>query len=124
MSGWVDWNLILDQLGGPNYVNGSVDAPIITNAAAKEIYKQPLFYVIGQFSRFLPEGSVRIDVTTTNSMIKTIGFRRPDGHIVLVNYNRYILPIQLTVTDGARKVVISIPPSTVQSVVYRSLNLY
>lgn len=101
-----------------------VDAPIITNATAQEIYKQPLFYVIGHFSRFIPENSVRIDVTTTNGMIKTIGFRRPDGNIVLVNYNQYILPIELTVVDGSRKFVLTIPPSTVQTVVYRSLNLY
>lgn len=29
LNGWIDWNLILDEQGGPNYVQNFVDAPII-----------------------------------------------------------------------------------------------
>lgn len=114
---------MLDPSGGPNYVNNNVDAPIISNATAGEIYKQPMFYAIGHFSRFITEDSVRIDVSSTNQMIETVGFRRPDGHVVLVLYNQYVLPIDLVVIDGNRKVVLTIEPSTVKSVVYRSLEV-
>lgn len=116
----MEWNLVLDPTGGPNYVKNFVDAPIITNAPAGEIYKQPMFYILGHFSRFIPEYSVRIDSHTTNRMIKTIAFRRPDGKTVLVLYNQYILPIEITVVDGLEQFVLTIPPTTVQSVVYQS----
>ncbi|CAG2120816.1 unnamed protein product, partial [Medioppia subpectinata] len=55
--GWVDWNLALDTRGGPNWVNNFVDAPIIVNATAREYYKQPSFYSIAHFSKFLPPGA-------------------------------------------------------------------
>lgn len=31
VNGWIDWNLMLDQNGGPNYATNHVDAPIIVN---------------------------------------------------------------------------------------------
>lgn len=49
MSGWVDWNLALDQGGGPNWAKNFVDSPIIVNADDDEFYKQPMFYHIGHF---------------------------------------------------------------------------
>lgn len=70
VSGWIDWNLILDTNGGPNYYNGFADAPIIVNITSGEIFKQPTFYAIGHFSRFITEGSVRIDVSSSNGMLK------------------------------------------------------
>lgn len=124
VNAWIDWNLILDLTGGPNYVNNTVEAAIITNADNGEIYKQPIFYAIGQFSRFLTEGSVRIDVNTSNEMVKALGFRRPDGHVVLIFYNQYILPIELIIIADKRKLNLSIASSSIQTVVYRSLNAY
>lgn len=122
VSGWVDRNLILDSTGGPNYVHNYVDSPIITNATSGEIYKQPMFYAIGHFSRFITEGSVRIEVKTSNSMIRTVGFKRPDGNVVLVLFNHFFLPIELIVLDGYRTILLKIPAQTIQSVVYRSIN--
>lgn len=115
---------MLNTIGGPNYAKNYVDAPIITNSTSGEIYKQPMFYAIGHFSRFITEGSVRIDVKTTNEMVKTVGFRRTDGNIVLILFNQNMLPIDLTVVDDKREVVLTIPASTLQTVVYRSLSLY
>jgi len=58
--GWVDWNLALDLNGGPNWAKNFVDSPIIVNATSGEFYKQPLFYALGHFSKFLPVNSFRI----------------------------------------------------------------
>lgn len=32
---WIDWNMILDERGGPNYVNNFVDSPIVVNASSE-----------------------------------------------------------------------------------------
>ena len=85
VAGWVDWNLVLDEFGGPGYINNFVDAAII--AAGDEIYKQPSFYGMGHFSRFIPEGSIRIKAKSSSKFIKTVGFLRPDGYTVIVLYN-------------------------------------
>jgi len=57
VNGWIDWNLILDSIGGPNYARNFVDAPVILSEDGSEIYKQPIFYVLGHFSRFILPGS-------------------------------------------------------------------
>lgn len=62
VTGWTDWNLALDLNGGPNWAKNFVDGPIIVNATASEFYKQPMFYIMGHFSKFIPEDSVRIDL--------------------------------------------------------------
>jgi len=44
VSGWTDWNLALDEQGGPNWANNFVDSPIIVSRVTDEFYKQPMFY--------------------------------------------------------------------------------
>src|SRR4051812_42353526 len=61
--GWTDWNLALDQQGGPNRILNFVDAAIIVNSTgnSEEYYQQPMYFHLGHFSRFVLPGSVRID---------------------------------------------------------------
>lgn len=47
--GWTDWNLALDQTGGPNWVKNFVDSPVIVDAKRDVFYKQPTFYSMAHF---------------------------------------------------------------------------
>lgn len=85
VNAWIDWNLVLDESGGPNYANNYVDAAIV--AVGHELYKQPIFYGQGHFSRFVLEGSVRIKSKSSNKYVKSTSFLRPDGYTVIVLYN-------------------------------------
>jgi glucosylceramidase len=85
VSAWVDWNLVLDEEGGPNYVKNTVDAAMILKGT--EIYKQPIFYALGHFSRFVLPGSVRIKSKPSNRYVKAVSFLRPDGYTVVILYN-------------------------------------
>lgn len=93
MNGWLDWNLVLDERGGPNYVHNYVDSAVIVNTTSHaEFYKQPIFYAIGHFSKFVPEQSVRIETRTNETneslaQLNVVGFRRPDGSVALILYN-------------------------------------
>lgn len=84
-AGWIDWNLVLDEDGGPNYAENYVDAPIIVNKT--EIYKQPMFYALGHFSRFILAESVRIGGKSSHKSVKSLAFLRPDGYTTVVLYN-------------------------------------
>lgn len=101
-AGWIDWNLALDTEGGPNWVDNFVDAAIIVNASAKEYYRQPSYYALAHFSKFLHEGTHRVGnkVTTedrASNLITSDGaapkspqvatFVRPDGATVLIVLN-------------------------------------
>ncbi|XP_063173274.1 lysosomal acid glucosylceramidase-like [Candoia aspera] len=103
VTGWIDWNLALDMEGGPNWVNNFVDSPIIVNPLKDEFYKQPMFYHIGHFSKFIPEGSVRVALTssffTDTFLLKSAAFLRPDGIAVVVVLNKSFLGVTLTILD-------------------------
>ena len=111
-NGWIDWNLVLDENGGPNYVDNTVDAPMVVNMTSRrfvnkviwhlkdhvfdisdtnELLKQPMFYTMGHFSKFVPEGSIRIEVERSNVNVDTIAFLRPDGTVAIIIFNRFVL---------------------------------
>ncbi|XP_065210514.1 lysosomal acid glucosylceramidase-like [Planococcus citri] len=90
-SGFVDWNLALDLEGGPNYLNNYHDAAITVDSKNDVFYKQPMYYVIGHFSKFIAPDSVRVYLepfNTTFTGISAIAAQRPDNAIVIVAYNR------------------------------------
>ncbi|KAL0125250.1 hypothetical protein PUN28_004409 [Cardiocondyla obscurior] len=88
VSSWVDWNIALNTDGGPNWIGNNVDSTIIVNSTADEFYKQPMFYSIGHFSKYVPPSSVRIGTVSENiEGIENIAFSTPDGGIALVILN-------------------------------------
>nr|XP_025970929.1 glucosylceramidase-like [Dromaius novaehollandiae] len=73
VTGWTDWNLALDLQGGPNWSKNYVDSPIIVDGSKDIFYKQPMFYHLGHFSKFIPEGSRRFLASTQNVWICSKG---------------------------------------------------
>jgi len=53
---WIDWNLILDENGGPNHVGNYCSAPIIVDTNTQEVLYQSSYYYLGHFSRFIKRG--------------------------------------------------------------------
>lgn len=98
--GYIDWNLMLDHQGGPNYANNQIDAPIILSEDRKQMYKQPMFYVMAHFSKFIPSGSVRIDATiNVNSTANALAFLRPDNKITIIIHNNGTEAVDLMIHD-------------------------
>jgi glucosylceramidase len=64
---WIDWNLILDELGGPNHAGNFCSAPIIVDTKSQEILYQSSYYYMGHFSRFLKPGDQIVDSDSTNN---------------------------------------------------------
>jgi len=56
LEGWVDWNLVLDQRGGPNHVHNYCGAPVMVDLESGFIYYTPIHYVMTQFSRTIRPG--------------------------------------------------------------------
>lgn len=140
VNSWIDWNLVLDESGGPNYTNNTVDAPIIVNIgnyilqistpknqiyqpcvlhfpATKEIYKQPIFYAIGHFSKFIAANAVRIDVKSSNREVLAIGFVK-ESETTLVLYNQSKQTAELTIVDGDKTIHLNVPAKSIHSIVY------
>ena len=90
--GWTDWNIVLDLAGGPSWANKGIDAPILVDReGGEEWYKQPMYYILGHFSKYVPAGSVRLIPTMkrTNGMVEMVSFVTPDRkQVVVVLQNR------------------------------------
>jgi glucosylceramidase len=87
-SAWCDWNILLDQAGGPNHVGNYCSAPIMATEDGLEIDFQPSYWYIGHFSRFILPGSIRIASTRFTDQLECTAFLRPDGQKALVVLNR------------------------------------
>lgn len=117
-TGWIDWNLALDTMGGPNWAHNYVDAPIIVNVTSKEFYQQPMYYALAHFSKFLPRGSRRIESEPARKL-DTIAFLRPDNAIVLVILNRRSSLRTYTVVDEQLgNLNYSIPGNSIQTYIW------
>jgi glucosylceramidase len=60
MEGWIDWNVVLDQDGGPNHVGNFCGAPIMIDVESGQIYYTPIYYVLAQFSRTIRPGDTAV----------------------------------------------------------------
>ncbi|XP_023311387.1 putative glucosylceramidase 3 isoform X3 [Anoplophora glabripennis] len=86
--GWVDWNMVLNEKGGPTYIDNYVDSPVLINATMQEFYKQPMFYSLGHFSKFAVPDSVRLETTVEElDNVRAMAFLRPDNLIALIISN-------------------------------------
>jgi glucosylceramidase len=121
VSAWVDWNLVLDENGGPNYVKNYVDAPIIANVTTgDEIYKQPIFYAMGHFSRFILPESVRVSSKSSSNSVRSTAFLRPDGFVVVILYNRANVAVDVSIVDSiSGTLYLNIPPKSIHSIIFK-----
>ena len=70
--GWIDWNLILNELGGPNHVKNYCSAPVIVDTSSQEILYQSSYYYMGHFSRFMKPGDTVIDSNSDNENLHVL----------------------------------------------------
>lgn len=85
--GWVDWNILLDETGGPNHVANYCYAPVIGNTKTGEVTYMNSFYYLGHFSKFFRPGAKRIACTSNNDNLMATAMINPDGTIALVSLN-------------------------------------
>jgi glucosylceramidase len=85
--GWTDWNVLLDQTGGPNHVNNFCFAPIIGDTQSGRLYYMNSYYYIGHFSKFIRPGARRIISSSTMDTLITTAFLNPNGRIAVVVLN-------------------------------------
>ncbi len=85
--GWTDWNVLLDEKGGPNHVQNFCFAPIHADTRTGELSYLNAFYYIGHFSKFIRPGAKRIISSSTTDQLLTTAFLNSDGKIAVVVLN-------------------------------------
>jgi len=85
--GFLDWNLVLDETGGPNHVGNLCDAPIIADTTTDTLHYNSSYYYIGHFSKYIKPGATRIGLEAQAPDLLATAFRNPDGSITVVVQN-------------------------------------
>ena len=83
----IDWNLLLDEKGGPNHVGNFCEAPIMRTSDG-DIEKKGSYYYLGHFSRYILPGAVKIGLSRCCSKIEATAFENADGTMAIVLLNQ------------------------------------
>jgi glucosylceramidase len=116
--GWTDWNVLLDNNGGPNHVGNFCFAPIHGDLSTKELIYTPSYYFIGHFSKFINKGAKRISSIASRSQLLTTSFQNPDGKVITVVMNQSNSKITYYLYLGTVASEITILPHAIQTLVY------
>ena len=108
MTGFIDWNILLDEKGGPNHVNNYCDAPIMCDTTNDKFEEKLSFHYIGHFSKYLIKDAKRIAYTKYTDKLEMTALKNPDGSIVLVilNRNECDMPVALRVNRKVAEFVV------------------
>jgi glucosylceramidase len=117
--GWVDWNLLLDETGGPNHVGNYCSAPIIADTKTGKIQYQSSYFYIGHFSRFIRPGARRILCAKTLDELETTAFLNTDGTVAAVVLNRSENPIDFLLKTPGLQAETSIPARGIKTFLFQ-----
>jgi len=123
VDGWVDWNMVLDRQGGPNWFKNWCLAPIIVDPDADEVYMTPLYYTMAHFSKYIRPGAKRIDLTSSSKELQITSVQNPDGSIAMVLLNQNEDPISVNIEMGTYQNNVTISAKAIQTIVIRKEEL-
>lgn len=97
MTAFYDWNLLLDEHGGPNHVGNFCHAPFLYDTVQKKLMPQLLQQHFEHFSHYLCPGSVRIGYSKYTEQVDVTAYQNPDGKkvVVMLNKSKEILPVNM-----------------------------
>ncbi len=116
--GWTDWNVLLDENGGPNHVGNFCFAPVHADTKTGQLTYTNSYYYIGHFSKFVRPGAKRIASSPSRSALLSTAFVNPDGKVsvVVMNKTEKEVPYFLWVAGSGAEV--SSPPRSIQTLVF------
>jgi glucosylceramidase len=116
--GWTDWNILLDQTGGPNHVGNFCLSPVHADTTTGELIYTPSYYYIGHFSKFIRPDAKRVSTVVSRSQLLSTSFLNTDGKMVTVVMNQSGQKITYNLMVGTQKSVVTIPAHAIQTLVY------
>lgn len=116
VDGWVDWNMVLDKQGGPNWFKNWCVAPVIVDPEADEVYYTPIYYTMVHFSKFIRPGAKRIGFENSDETLMVTAVENADNIIVIV-FNQEMESKSFTLTLGDQKADLTLSGQAIQTIV-------
>ena len=121
VDGWVDWNMVLDTQGGPNWFKNWCLAPVIVDLERDEVYFTPMYYTLSHFSRFIRPEAKRIGFENSDEELQVTAARNPDESISVILFNETGTPKSIELWLNEKSVVFSIDAKAIQTIVIPNL---
>jgi glucosylceramidase len=115
--GWTDWNILLDETGGPNHVGNFCFAPVHADTKSGKIIYTNSYYYIGHFSKFIQPGAKRILSAPSRSMLLSTAFRNSDGKVVVIVMNNTEKKGKYNLCIGSQFAEIETLPHSIQTLI-------
>ena len=116
--GWTDWNILLDEQGGPNHVGNFCFAPVHADTKTGRLTYTNSYYYIGHFSKFVRPGAKRIVSSPSRSQLLSTAFVNPDGKVSVVVMNRSDETVSYYLWMDGNAVEVNGPPHSIQTLVF------
>jgi glucosylceramidase len=117
VDGWVDWNMVLDKQGGPNWFQNWCVAPVIVDIETDEVYFTPLYQTMAHFSKFIRPGAVRIGFEISDKDLMMTAAQNPDGSIAVVVLNMNKEAKQLKLELEGKETTFKIDAQAIQTII-------
>ena len=88
-NGYIDWNLVLDNNGGPNHKKNYCDSPIMLNKDNTDYIKNLSFYYIAHFSKYIKRNAKVLAISRYTTDIETLAIKNPDDSIAIIMLNKF-----------------------------------
>jgi glucosylceramidase len=115
--GWTDWNILLDETGGPNHVQNFCFAPVHADTRTGDLIYTNAYYYIGHFSKFIRPGAKRISSAASRSQLLTTAFKNEDGKVIVVVMNQSNMKTTYSLCIGTTAAEVSILPHAIQTLI-------
>ncbi|MCE2787261.1 MAG: hypothetical protein LW692_04715 [Sphingobacteriales bacterium] len=119
VNGWIDWNMVLNRQGGPNWAKNWCIAPVIVDHVKDEVYFTPLYYVMAHFSKFIRPGAVKIGCEIDHKQVVATAVQNTDGSIVVALFNPTNQQFNVLISLNGKENKISIDANALQTIVLR-----
>ena len=116
--GWTDWNVLLDEKGGPNHVGNFCFAPVHADTKTGELIYTNSYYYIGHFSKFVRPGARRIACAPSRSQLLSTAFVNPDGKVSVVVMNKTDQKVSYQLWMDGNAAEVSSLPHSIQTLVF------
>lgn len=119
MSAFYDWNLLLDERGGPNHAGNYCHASFLYHREKKELMPQLIQKHFYHFAHFIAPGAKRIAFSKYTHKLEVTAFQNPNGELVVLLLNRTEEAIPLFLRLKEQIVSLELPPQSIATGVVR-----
>lgn len=113
MTGFYDWNVVLDEAGGPNHVKNFCDAPFLYDTKNKKLMRRNTAAYLWHFSHFIHPGAVRIGLSGFSEELEATAFLNQDNTVSIVLLNRTYHGITANIRLGEDMAAVTILPESI-----------